>query len=146
MELSLVTPERRITLRNLRQVVFPSPKGETGILQGHAALVSLCDHGVVRTFREDPDFHDTPTCFVVGRGSVRAIGDQVVILTMRMLAENELDAEIAQADLDDAQATLQTLDPVLDYGLYQTSINEIAFCEAILVLHREVLQRKRIPV
>jgi F0F1-type ATP synthase epsilon subunit len=141
MQLTLITPERRLTLLNLRQVVFQTPQGETGMLPGHAALVSLCACGIVRAFRHEADANDPPLCFVVGTGSVRAFDDHVVLLTKRMRCENELDAEETQAELDEVITTLTTLDPILDQEDYDDFTRDAAFCEAVLALDRELSQR-----
>jgi len=142
MQLTIITPERRLTLPNLRQVVFQTPQGETGVLPGHAALVSLCACGIVRAFRVEADASDPPLCFVVGTGSVRAFDDHVVLLTKRMRREDELDAEVTQAELDEAITTLATLDPILDDEDHNDFTRIATFCEAMLALDRELSQRR----
>lgn len=126
---------------NLRQVIFQAPRGETGILPGHAALISLCASGIVRAFANEADAHDPPLCFVVGAGSVRAVDDHLVILTDRLHREAELDVENAQEELDEATAMLATLDPFLDQEAYEEWLRDAKFYEAVLTLDREVLQR-----
>jgi len=142
LQLTIITPERRLSLSNLRQIIFQSPQGETGVLPGHAALISLCACGIVRAFSRQADANDPPQCFVVGNGSVRAFNDHLVLLTKRLRGEDELDADDALEALDDATTTLGTLDPYLDREEYDEWLRDSDFYEAVLSLDREVLQRR----
>jgi len=142
LQLTIITPERRLSLSNLRQVIFQSPQGETGVLPGHAALVSLCTCGIVRAFSNESDANDPPQCFVVGNGSVRAFDDHLVLLTKRLRCEDELETDDAHEALDEVTATLGTLDPYLDQEEYHEWLKDANFYEAVLSLDREVLQRR----
>lgn len=141
LELTILTPEQRLTLPNLRQVVFQSAHGEVGLLPGHAAMISLCACGIVRAFSNDADANDPPRCFVVETGLMRAHDDHLVLSTKRVCHEDELDVEAAQDAFDEATAMLATLDPFLDEEIHDEWLRNAAFCEAVLALDRELSQR-----
>lgn len=47
MKLEIVTPLGSIYEGDIKQVTLPGKEGEFGVLEGHAALVSLLDAGVI---------------------------------------------------------------------------------------------------
>lgn len=114
LELTIITPERRLNLRGLRQVMFQTPQGEAGLLPGHAALVTLAECGILRAFPAGQHSDKPPTCFVIGSGVLRAIDDRMTILVQDLQTEAEIDAGTAQQELDHALSTLATLDPAFD--------------------------------
>lgn len=138
LSLTLITPERQFHLAGLRQVVFQSPQGETGILPGHAACITLTTCGVLRAFRADARESAPPACFAVGNGSLRLTGDHLVMLVKRLCHQNELDADTAFRDLEALQRRMSTLDPVLDLETFNDCMRAAAFCEACIRLDREI--------
>jgi len=142
LALSIVTPERRFDLPTLRQVVFQSPQGETGVLPGHAPFITLTSCGIIRLYHQDARAEDPPLCFAVGNGSLRAGENRLVLLVKRLCHEDDIDVDAAQEDLDELNATLETLDPLLDLETFNDCSRAAAFCEAILALDREISRRQ----
>lgn len=143
LDLVIVTPERRLDLPKLRQVVLQTPQGEAGLLPGHAALVSLVDCGTLRAYADGVDPEKPPQRFVVRAGHIRAIGDALVLVTPEVVREDELNAETAQAELDEAEAMLATLDPVHDAADHGEWAEAACFFEALLALDHELAHRHR---
>jgi len=141
LSLTIITPERRFHLPGLRQVVFHSPQGETGVLPGHVRFITLTSCGIIRAYQQDARETDPPLCFAVGNGSLRADEDQLVLLVKRLRREDEIDVDATQSELDELTTTLATLDPVLDLETFNDCTRAASFCEAILRLDREISMR-----
>ncbi|MFU8893893.1 MAG: hypothetical protein ACNA8L_09720 [Luteolibacter sp.] len=141
LALTIITPERRLHMPSLRQCVFQSPQGETGVLPGHVSFITLTSCGIVRAYDHDARDDAPPISFAVGNGSLRAFDDQLVLLVKRLRCEEEIDVDATQAELDDLTTTLGILDPVLDKETYDDCTRAAAFCEAILRLDRELSRR-----
>lgn len=99
LELTIVTDERRLNLEGVRQVVLPTPRGELGILPGHAPLVSLVTGGVMKVFPAAAGNWDSPgpRLYAVARGLARVFADRVVLLLADALEEGEIDGGEAMA-------------------------------------------------
>ena len=138
LELTIITPERRLHLPALRQVLFQTPQGEAGLLPGHAAIVTLAESGIVRAFPAGPDPNAAPHRLVTSSGVMRAIGDHLTLLIQHVETEAEIDAESAHAVLHEASAMFATLDPVLDAEDYLYWTRTAEFNRAILALADEL--------
>lgn len=141
LTLTILTPERKIRLPELRHVVFQSPQGETGILPEHAACITLTSCGIVRAYRANARDSDPPQCFAVGNGSLRLDNNCLVLLVKRLCHEDELDGEATIKELDALNTRLSTLDPILDFETFNDCTRAAAFCGACLQLDREMAMR-----
>jgi len=99
LELTILTPERRLSIGGLRMLVFQTPQGETSLLQGHAPLIGRVDCGVTRAFLPDGDFPRPPRLFATGAGFIRAIDDRVMLLLERMVEAENVDIDWMHAEL-----------------------------------------------
>jgi F0F1-type ATP synthase epsilon subunit len=138
LELTIITPERRLHLPALRQVCFQTPQGETGLLPGHASLITLAECGLVRAFPAGPDPNAPPQSLVTSSGIMRAHGDRLTLLIQHLETEEEIDAEAARTQLQEATAMFATLDPVLDAEDYTYWTRTADFNRAILALAGEM--------
>ncbi len=50
--LQIVTPEREVFSRAVRQVTLPGMEGQFGVLRGHAPLVAALNSGMVEVWDE----------------------------------------------------------------------------------------------
>lgn len=141
LDLTIITPERKHHLPHLRQFVFQSLQGEAGLLPGHAPLLSLVDTGVLRAFVSGVDYANPPISFAIGQGSIRAIDNHAVMLTQRAEREDELDADAARAELDEAEATITTLDPILDAEAHLQCLESARYAETVIALHEDIATR-----
>lgn len=99
LELTIVTPDRKVRVGGLRMLVFQTPQGETGLLQGHAPLIGRVDCGVARAFPAGGDDPLPPRLFATSSGFVRASDDRVMLLLERMLEAAEIDVDATHAEL-----------------------------------------------
>jgi len=138
LDLTIITPERRLQLDDLGQVLFQTPQGEVGLLPGHAALITRSECGIIRAFSMLGDPRRPPRCFVTNSGFLRAIDDHITLLIQHVRTEDEIDAEAAQAEIDEAHVMLTTLDPVLDEVDHTYWSRTIDFNMAVLRLAAEI--------
>ena len=141
LELTIITPERKHQVPRLRQVVFPSPTGEIGILPGHAALLSIVDTGLVRAFAAGRDANAPPLSFIVANGSIRAIDNHLTLLTQRADREDELELDAIHAELGHAEHRVATLDPLYDADAREEAIHATNYCAAAIALEQEISTR-----
>jgi F-type H+-transporting ATPase subunit epsilon len=101
LQLDIVTPQAPVFSEPVDAVTLPTANGETGILPGHAALVSALGAGVLSYTRGGETQR-----MVVSGGFVEINQDQVSVLAE--VAENaaDIDADAARAELQEAQAAL----------------------------------------
>jgi F-type H+-transporting ATPase subunit epsilon len=99
LELTIITADKRFHFPGVTQVVIPTPQGQTGILPGHAPLVSLVVHGVLRIFPADPEKASTsppsPILFALATGLARIFNDHIVLLMNEACAHDEIDPDKA---------------------------------------------------
>lgn len=86
-------------------VVATSPRGEFAVMDGHAALLAVIEHGPVRIHAQGGT-----SVFACRSGTLRTDGDRVSLLVDAAVPIDEIDPAVvdgqlaALADRDDAQA------------------------------------------
>ncbi len=94
----VVTPERTVCDRRAEFVALPLFDGEIGIAPGHSPMIGRLGSGELRIRGGD----QTSRFYVEG-GFVEVLGDTVSVLTSRAVPAAELDADVAQEQLDTTQ-------------------------------------------
>jgi len=98
VECIVVTPEETVLQTPAQFVALPLFDGEIGIAPGRAPLVGRLGHGEMR-IREG-----TKTLrYYVDGGFVEVNGDVVSVLTNRAVKAEDLDPEVAEAELEAAR-------------------------------------------
>ena len=101
MRCELMTPERRLFSGEAEMVVARSPRGEFGVMNGHAPLLAALVPGEVRVKTAEGEHG-----FVVAAGLLRVGTDGVTILAQDAVPREEIDlarvrariAEIGEGD------------------------------------------------
>ena len=98
VECIVVTPEETVLQTPAQFVALPLFDGEIGIAPGRAPLIGRLGHGEMR-IREG-----TKTLrYYVDGGFVEVNGDMVSVLTNRAVKAEDLDPEVAEAELEAAR-------------------------------------------
>ena len=98
VECIVVTPEETVLQTPAQFVALPLFDGEIGIAPGRAPLIGRLGHGEMR-IREG-----TKTLrYYVDGGFVEVNGDVVSVLTNRAVKAEDLDPEVAEAELEAAR-------------------------------------------
>jgi len=106
LKLELVSPEKELASRLVKQVVVPGTEGEFVALPGHAPLLSTIKPGVLVI----SEISGQETRYFVRGGYAEMANDQLIVLAERAIPLKQLDAaeiekEIrwAEEDLEDAR-------------------------------------------
>jgi len=98
MQCVVVTPERTVVDQRAEFVALPLFDGEIGIAPGHTPMIGRLGCGELRIRGGE----ETSRFYVEG-GFVEVLGELVSVLTNRAVAAEELDAEVAEEQLDSTQ-------------------------------------------
>jgi len=106
--LSLTTPEGAVFDDEAEMVVVPGAAGEIGVLARHAPLIALLKAGSTRVYRnraggEVEEFATGPGFFTVENDRALALVDTAVNV-------REIDATVAEEQLEQARAELERVD------------------------------------
>ena len=108
MRLTVTTPEREIlTSVEVKEVVVPGVKGQMGILEGHAPLVTTLGSGVLRYQKTtDPE----PSEMAISWGFMEVRADQeVLILAESVQTKEHLQKDSLKRDLKNLHSRLQDM-------------------------------------
>lgn len=94
----VVTPERTVVDQRAEFVALPLFDGEIGIAPGHSPMIGRLGFGELR-IRGGEDV----SRFYVEGGFVEVLGQTVSVMTNRAVPAAELDAEVAEEQLDSTQ-------------------------------------------
>jgi F-type H+-transporting ATPase subunit epsilon len=94
----VVTPERKAIDERFHFIALPLVDGEIGIAAGRAPMVGRLGFGELRLRKGDQ-----VTSYYVDGGFVQVSGVLVSVMTSRAIPLNELDAEAAAAQLEEAR-------------------------------------------
>lgn len=90
--LQIVTPEREVFNRVVRQVSLPGMEGQFGVLRGHAPLVAALDPGMVEIWDEQ----DGELRMAIGGGFFQVSNNQAMILADSAEMSTDISLERAQ--------------------------------------------------
>lgn len=99
IKLEIVTPERVVARRQVKQVTVPTTTGEITVLPHHIPLVSVLEAGVIELKLED----GAQEVMAVSGGFIEVFRDKVVILADTAERADELDETRIQEARDKAE-------------------------------------------
>ena len=99
MNCIVVTPEETALEQKVEFVALPLFDGEIGISTKHSPLIGRLGYGEMRLRSGD-----TTTRYYLDGGFVQVADDVVSVLTNRVTPADQLDVEVAQEQLNAAQA------------------------------------------
>jgi F-type H+-transporting ATPase subunit epsilon len=108
MEIQIVTPEKNIVSDSADEVYAVGPKGEFGILPGHAHYVTPLQIGRLY-YRTGGERH----AFVVQGGYLEVVGEKVLVVADEVEPAEEIDRAASEKNLHDLEKKLggSTLEP-----------------------------------
>jgi F-type H+-transporting ATPase subunit epsilon len=106
-DVSLVTPEGAAFEGEVEMLVVPGAAGDIGVLARHAPLVAMLRAGSTRVYvRRDGEVRE----FATGAGFFKVEQDRALALVDDAVDAKEIDADRAQAQLDEAQRELERIE------------------------------------
>lgn len=99
LNIRVIAPDRTVWDAAAEEVILPSSTGQLGILTGHIPLLTALDIGVMRV-RIDKDW--IPIVLLGGFAEVE--NNKITILVNGAEEASDIDAEIAQKNLEEASA------------------------------------------
>jgi len=102
MQLDVVTPEKAVLSRKALEVVAPGSQGEFGVLIGHTPFLTTLKPGQIIVKTEDRDIY-----LAVGGGFAEVISNRVIILAETADVAEDIVAEEAKAEIDQAHEKLR---------------------------------------
>ena len=103
---SVVTPEGPAFEGEAEMLIVPGAAGEIGVLARHAPLVAMLKAGNTRVHVTETELHE----FATGPGFFKVEQDRAIALVDDAVPAQEIDAERAQGQLEEAQAELERVD------------------------------------
>lgn len=108
MKLKILTPAQEVTVTEADQVVAYGPKGEFGILPGHAHYVSPLSVGRLVLNRGGKS-----EAYLVSGGYLEVLGDEITVAADHVETAGQIDATQSQQHLKELEQKLggDTLEP-----------------------------------
>ena len=103
LELEVVTPERRVLLETVDEVILPGEEGYLGVLPGHAPLLTSLETGIV-AYKQGGQFH----YLAASGGFVEIAKNRVNILAETSERAEEIDSDRAQRSKDHAEKAMDS--------------------------------------
>ena len=103
---SVVTPEGAAFDGDAEMLIVPGAAGEIGVLARHAPLVALLKAGSTRVHLGDGQIQE----FATGPGFFQVLEDRAIALVDDAVTADDIDAAVAQRQLDEAQAELERVE------------------------------------
>ena len=128
--LDIVTPERKVFSDKVDNVYVPGADGEMGILQMHAALVTVLQAGELRYLKDGKT-----TELAIGNGFAEVTQEKVTILTDVAFQEDEIDEAKVEEAMERAQKALDEIAP--------EDVQEAAAMQAVIASSLAQLKLKR---
>jgi F-type H+-transporting ATPase subunit epsilon len=105
---SLVTPDGAAYEGEAVMLIVPGADGEIGVLARHAPLIATLKAGSTRVHLGEGD--DRVREFATGPGFFKVEQDRAIALVDDAVLANEIDAERARTQLEEAQAELERIE------------------------------------
>jgi F-type H+-transporting ATPase subunit epsilon len=102
-EVSLVTPEGPVYEGEAEMLVVPGAAGQIGVLARHVPLVAMLEAGETRVHVDGGQVYE----FETGAGFFNTDGERALVLVDDAVPANEVDAEHARRQLEEAEAALE---------------------------------------
>jgi F-type H+-transporting ATPase subunit epsilon len=107
MQLTIVTPDRRVAVGDTTDVVIPGLEGDFEVLPGHEALLAALGTGILSFIREHKQVR-----LMVSGGFVEVDNDRVTVMCESAALAEEVVRESANKQLYDAEQKLKQLGAV----------------------------------
>ena len=109
LQLRIVTPSRLLLDDEVREVTAPGAVGEFGVLPDHVTFLTALDIGAM-SFRTDRGVRRLAV-----RGGFAEVADNIMtVLADDAAFPQDIDVDVARADLHTAEAQLEKLSPLDD--------------------------------
>jgi F-type H+-transporting ATPase subunit epsilon len=102
--LEIVTPEELAFSDKVEEVTVPGSEGEFGVLIGHVPLLSAVNFGELNYTQ-----NNKKTYFAIGTGYAEVTDVKVTLLVESAVPADEIDAEEARREKDEAEAELSKI-------------------------------------
>ena len=112
IELSVVTPERELVRETVVEVVIPGLEGASGVLPGHAPLMTELGIGELNYRKAETS---QPISLAVIRGFAEVLGDRVTVLAETAERAEAIDIARAEAAKARAEKRLASNDTNIDW-------------------------------
>jgi len=119
LDLDIVTPEKRLAMLKVDEVVLPGTEGSLGVLPGHAPLLTGLDVGELM-YRRGQERHYV----AVAHGFAEVLGDRVTVLAEIAERAEDIDQDRAQRARDRALDRLKGRDPETDFDRAQVALQK----------------------
>lgn len=129
LQLQIVTPEGRVYMDEVDQVVIPAVQGEVGILPGHIPLVTMIKPGELQAIKSGASLS-----LAIGEGFVEISSHHVIVLTDIALKTEEIDEGKVEEALERARKALAEKQGNMDVAALESTIQKSA---ALLSLKRK---------
>ena len=103
---SVVTPDGPAYEGDAQMIIVPGAAGEIGVLARHAPLIASLKAGSTRVHVSDSEILE----FATGPGFFQVLQDRAIALVDDAVQAEQIDADRAQQQLDDAQAELEAIE------------------------------------
>lgn len=99
LQVSIITPAKKVLEAEAESVTLPSVDGEITILPHHDKLLTMLEEGII-TIRKAKGDEDT---LAIGGGYAQTNGSEISILVSRAYGQDEIDEKLTQEALQKAQ-------------------------------------------
>jgi len=131
LHLEIVTPEKKIFSDTVEDVYLPGEEGEMGVLEHHAALVTVLKAGELR-YKKDGAVIE----LAIGNGFAEVTQEKVTVLTDMAVDEDSIDEASTEEAIKRAEDALNKIDHDADH-------EEVARLQASIGQSLAKLQLKR---
>lgn len=136
LNLSVVTPEKKIFEGNITSLTAPGINGEFGVLPEHTPFSTVLSPGVVNYKKED----GSEEMLAVSGGYIEVMRDKIILLVETAEKPEEIDIETIKRRKEEKEKLLKSKSKQdVDYDLIQAELlRELAKLKAA-----EMLQRRK---
>jgi F-type H+-transporting ATPase subunit epsilon len=103
---SVVTPDGPAYEGDAQMIIVPGAAGEIGVLARHAPLIASLKAGSTRVHVSDSEILE----FATGPGFFQVLQDRAIALVDDAVQAEQIDADRAQQQLDDARAEFEAIE------------------------------------
>ena len=125
ISLKVLAPNKNVFEGTAEEVILPSTTGQLGVLPGHISLVTAIDIGVLR-LRSNSKW----TSIALMGGFAEIESDEVTVLVNNAEIGNEIDAKIAEENLNNAKSALAKFSESEKSPEKIKAINEVSKAQA----------------
>ena len=119
LTLEIATPERRVLLETVDEVVMPGKLGYLGVLPGHAPLLTSLAVGELM-YRKGSERH----YLAISWGFAEVLPTRVIVLAEMAERAEEIDVERAQSKKLEIEGRMKSADPDFDLNALGASLEK----------------------